>query len=124
MACFVLRERRAREPILPLNIFRVPGLAAANLTGLIGFAGMLSMFYFLTLYMQNVLGYSPITAGAAYLPLTFAIGVSAGVGSKLLTRIGTRAVISVAALIAAERPAPVQHGIPSTAATRPTSCPD
>ena len=96
------RERRVtRDPILPLTIFRIPGLAAANLTGLIGFAGMLSMFYFLTIYMQNVLGYSPITAGAAYLPLTFVIGISAGVGSKLLTRVGTRAVISVGALIAA-----------------------
>jgi EmrB/QacA subfamily drug resistance transporter len=101
LACFVGVERLSRNPILPLEIFRVRGLAAANLTGLIGFAGMLSMFYFLTLYMQNVLGYSPIQAGAAYLPLTFGVGVSAGVASKLLTRIGSRAVISVGALLAA-----------------------
>lgn len=101
LAGFVLIERTARDPILPLSIFRVPGLAAANLTGLIGFAGVLSMFYFLTLYMQNVLRYSPIAAGAAYLPLTFAIGISAGIGSKLLTRVGSRAVISAGALIAA-----------------------
>src|SRR5271154_4155960 len=79
LACFVVRERYARDPILPLSIFRVPGLAAANLTGLIGFAGMLSMFYFLTLYMQRVLGYSPIVAGAAYLPLTFGVGIAAGI---------------------------------------------
>jgi MFS family permease len=77
----------------------VPGLAAANLTGLIGFAGMLSMFYFLTLYMQTILGYSPIAAGAAYLPLT--VGIAAGVGAKLLTRVGSRAVICAGALIAA-----------------------
>jgi len=101
LACFVLIERTVRDPILPLSIFRVPGLAAANLTGLIGFAGMLSMFYFLTLYMQNVLGYPPIKAGAAYLPLTFAIAISAGVSSKLLARVGSRAVISTGALIAA-----------------------
>ena len=45
------------------------------------------MFYFLTLYMQTVLGYSPIVAGAAYLPLTFGVGISAGVGAKLLTKL-------------------------------------
>jgi len=101
LVVFVGVERLTRDPILPLGLFRVRGLAAANLTGLIGFAGMLSMFYFLTLYMQNVLGYSPIEAGAAYLPLTFGVGVSAGIASKLLTRIGTRIVISVGALIAA-----------------------
>ena len=101
LASFVLIERSARDPILPLSIFRVPGLAAANLTGLIGFAGMLSMFYFLTLYMQTVLGYSPIAAGAAYLPLTFGVGIGAGVGAKLLTKIGSRAVICAGALITA-----------------------
>ena len=101
LACFAFRERYARDPILPLSIFRVPGLAAANLTGLIGFAGMLSMFYFLTLYMQRVLGYSPVKAGAAYLPLTFGVGIAAGIGAKLITRVGSRAVICGGALIAA-----------------------
>jgi EmrB/QacA subfamily drug resistance transporter len=115
LALFVAVERTVSDPILPLSIFRVPGLAAANLTGLIGFAGMLSMFYFLTLYMQNVLGYSPIVAGAAYLPLTFAIGISAGVGSKLLTRLGSRPVIMAGALVTAGgllllSRAPVQGG--------------
>jgi MFS family permease len=84
-----------------LSIFRVPGLAAANLTGLIGFAGMLSMFYFLTLYMQRVLHYSPIVAGAAYLPLTFAVGIAAGIGAKVMAKVGSRAVICAGALIAA-----------------------
>jgi MFS family permease len=59
------------------------------------------MFFFLTLYMQNVLGYSPIQTGAAYLPLCFAIGISAGVSSQLLSRAGTRPVIVAGALIAA-----------------------
>ena len=101
LVCFVARERYARDPILPLSIFRVPGLAAANLTGLIGFAGMLSMFYFLTLYMQRVLGYSPVAAGAAYLPLTAGVGIAAGIGAKLVTKAGSRAVICAGALIAA-----------------------
>ncbi|MFL6059890.1 MAG: MFS transporter, partial [Marmoricola sp.] len=101
LAGFLVIERSTRDPILPLAIFRVRGLAAANLTGLIGFAGMISMFYFLTLYMQNVLGYSPIAAGAAYLPLTFGVGISAGIASQLIPRIGSRVVISAGALVSA-----------------------
>ena len=46
------------------------------------------MFFFLTLYMQNVLGYSPIQTGAAYLPLCFAIGIAAGISSQVLSRVG------------------------------------
>ncbi len=98
---FAVNEHAVASPLLPLSILRVRGLVAANVTGLIGFAGMLSMFFFLTLYMQNVLGYSPIAAGAAYLPLTVGIGVSSGIGAKLLARIGSRAVICGGALTAA-----------------------
>ncbi len=59
------------------------------------------MFFFLTLYMQNVLGYSPMQTGAAYLPLCLGVGVAAGLSSQLLTRIGTRPVTVVGALAAA-----------------------
>ena len=97
---FVGTQRFVRDPILPLSTFRLPGLVAANITGLVGFAGMLTMFFFLTLYMQTVLGYSPLAAGAAYLPLTFGVGVSSGIGARLLTKVGSRAVICTGALIA------------------------
>jgi MFS family permease len=59
------------------------------------------MFFFLTLYMQNVLGYSPIKTGAAYLPFTAGVAVSAGFSSQLMVKIGTRPLIAVGALIAA-----------------------
>jgi EmrB/QacA subfamily drug resistance transporter len=101
LAAFVINERRNRNPLLPLSIFRVKGLAAADATQLVAFAGFLAMFFFLTLYMQNVLGYSPIQTGAAYLPLTFGVGVSAGITSQLLSRTGTRPVIVAGSLIAA-----------------------
>jgi EmrB/QacA subfamily drug resistance transporter len=101
LVVFLLTERVVRDPLLPLSTFRTRGLVAANVTGLVGFAGMLTMFFFLTLYMQTVLGYSPIAAGAAYLPLTFGVGVSSGIGAKLITKVGSRAVICVGALIAA-----------------------
>jgi EmrB/QacA subfamily drug resistance transporter len=98
---FVLNEARHRNPMLPLSIFRVKGLAAADVTGLIAFAGLIAMFFFLTLYMQNVLGYSPVQTGAAYLPLCFGVGIAAGVASQLISRAGTRPLIVFGALVAA-----------------------
>jgi EmrB/QacA subfamily drug resistance transporter len=100
LTAFVFNEARHRNPLLPLSIFRVRGLAAANVTQLIAFAGFLSLFFLLTLYMQNVLGYSPIQTGAAYLPLCFGVGISAGVSSQLLSRLGTRPVIVTGSLLA------------------------
>lgn len=99
LAQFVLNEMRAREPLVPLSIFRINGLAFSNATQLIAFAGFLAIFFFLTLYMQDVLGYSPIQTGAAYLPLTVAAMIGAGVSVQLLGRIGTRLVIIVGALV-------------------------
>jgi EmrB/QacA subfamily drug resistance transporter len=101
LVAFVANEQRSTRPLVPLSIFRVKGLAAADVTQLVALAGLLSMFFFLTLYMQNVLGYSPIQAGAAYLPFTVGVAVSAGVSSQLLSRVGTRPVMVVGALIAA-----------------------
>jgi hypothetical protein len=98
---FVFNELRVRNPLAPLSIFRINGLGFSDATQLIAFAGFLALFFFLTLYMQNVLGYSAIQTGAAYLPLTFAIGIAAGVSSQLISRIGTRPLIVGGALIAA-----------------------
>jgi EmrB/QacA subfamily drug resistance transporter len=100
LATFVLNERRHRNAMLPLSIFRVKGLAAADVTGLIAFAGLIAMFFFLTLYMQNVLGYSPIKTGAAYVPLCLGVGVAAGITSQLISRVGTRRLIVSGALLA------------------------
>jgi EmrB/QacA subfamily drug resistance transporter len=94
LAAFVVNEQRSRNPLVPLSIFNVRGLAAADVTQLIGVAGFLSMFFFLTLYMQNVLGFSPLQTGAAYLPLTAGVAVAAGIASQLMSRIGTRPLIA------------------------------
>ena len=101
LSAFVINEQRSNDPLLPLSIFRIKGLAAADVTQLIAFAGFLAMFFFLTLYMQNVLGYSPIQTGAAYLPVTAGAGIAAGISSQLMSRIGTRPVIVAGSLIAA-----------------------
>jgi predicted MFS family arabinose efflux permease len=101
LAAFVANELRHRNPLAPLSIFRINGLGFSNVTQLVAFAGFLAVFFYLTLYMQNVLGYSAIQTGAAYLPLCFAIGIAAGISSQLLSRIGTRPVIVGGAVIAA-----------------------
>jgi EmrB/QacA subfamily drug resistance transporter len=101
LAAFVVNELRQPSPLAPLSIFRINGLGYSNVTQLIAFAGFLAVFFYLTLYMQNVLGYSAIQTGAAYVPLCFAIGIAAGISSQLLSRIGTRPVIVVGAVIAA-----------------------
>ena len=101
LAAFVVNERRHSNPLAPLSIFRINGLGFSNVTQLIAFAGFLAVFFYLTLYMQNVLGYSAIQTGAAYVPLCFAVGIAAGVAAQLLSRIGTRPVIVGGALISA-----------------------
>jgi EmrB/QacA subfamily drug resistance transporter len=93
LAGFVVNEQRSRNPLVPLSIFKVRGLAAADVTQLIGVAGFLAMFFFLTLYMQNVLGFSPLKTGTAYLPLTAGVAVAAGIASQLMARTGTRPLI-------------------------------
>ncbi len=101
LAAFLAVEHRTRDPLLPLSILRVKGLVAADLTQLIGIAGLGSMFFFLSLYMGSVLGYTPLETGSAYLPLCFGVGVAAGVAGKLTGRFGTRPLIVTGMLIAA-----------------------
>jgi EmrB/QacA subfamily drug resistance transporter len=101
LALFIFNEGRNRNPLMSLSIFRVKGLAAADATWLIAMAGFFAMFFFLTLYMQEVLHFSPIQAGAAYLPVTACLALASGVSSQLFSRTGTRPVIVAGALLGA-----------------------
>ncbi|WP_225729741.1 MULTISPECIES: MFS transporter [unclassified Nocardia] len=101
LAAFVVNERYTANPLVPLSIFRIRGLAAADITHLILAAGMLAMFFFVTLYMQEVLRYGEFEAGSAYLPLSLTVGMAAGVVAKIFPRTGTRPVIVVGSLISA-----------------------
>ena len=101
LAAFTVTELRRRDPLFPFTVIRIKGLAASDAVQMIAFAAFVSVFYFLTLYMQNVLGYSPIRSGSAYLPVTAGIVVAAGISSRLFARIGTRPVIVAGALTAA-----------------------
>lgn len=93
LIAFVIVESTVRNPLIPLDVFRIPGLGAADVTDLIAIAGFVTMFFFLTLYMQTVLNFSPLQTGSAYLPLTVVVGVFAGIGTRLIGRIGTRPVL-------------------------------
>jgi MFS family permease len=100
LSVFVVNEMRVAEPLFPLSLLRIRGIAAADLIQLAAFGGFTGSFFFLTLYMQNVLGFSPIQGGSAYLPVTAVIMVTAGVCSVLIGRTGTRPIIVVSALVA------------------------
>lgn len=99
LAAFVVNESLHSNPLFPFSILRINGLAAADVTQVIAIAGSYSMFFFVTLYMQDVLGYSQIQAGAAYVPAALGVTVAAGICSKLLPRTGTRPLIVAGALI-------------------------
>jgi EmrB/QacA subfamily drug resistance transporter len=101
LTVFAINELRRRDPLFPFSILRIPGLAAADATQMIAMAGFYAMFFFLTLYMQNVLEFSELGAGAAYLPPTLTVAVAAGVVSTLLGRTGTRPPMVVGALLGA-----------------------
>ena len=101
LIAFAVNELRSRYPLVPFAILRVRGLVAADLTQLIAFAGFFSMFFYATLYMQEVLHYSPLKAGVAYLPITAGFAAAGGIASQLVTRIGTRAVVVAGCVIAA-----------------------
>jgi EmrB/QacA subfamily drug resistance transporter len=101
LIAFALNEARRRDPLVPLSIFRIKGLAAADATMVLAIAGFYSVFFFVTLYMQDVLGFSALRSGAAYVPVAAMVAVSAGIGTGLIPRIGTRPLIVAGALIAA-----------------------
>jgi EmrB/QacA subfamily drug resistance transporter len=92
-AAFVAIELRSKAPLVPFRIFRLRTLTGANVVGLLIGASLFSMFYFISLYMQQVLGYSAIKSGVSYLPLALTIIVSAGVASQLVTRVGYKPVL-------------------------------
>lgn len=85
---FVVNESKSKHPLVPLSIFRMRNLSGANLTMLPITAGMFSMFFFLTLYVQNILHYSPIRSGLSFLPITFIIGIVSTMVASKLDKIG------------------------------------
>ena len=90
LTAFVLIELRQRAPLVRLDIFRVRTLRAANVAMLMVASGLFAMFFFNTLYVQRVLGFSPLEAGLAFLPVTVGIGIGAGLSQPFVKRLGIR----------------------------------
>ncbi|HVQ59745.1 MAG TPA: MFS transporter [Solirubrobacterales bacterium] len=101
LIAFVVVERRSRAPLVPFSIFRIRTITGANVAGLLIGASLFSMFFFISLYMQQVLGYSPIRAGLSYLPLAVSIILSAGIASQLVTKVGFKPILATGMVLIA-----------------------
>jgi EmrB/QacA subfamily drug resistance transporter len=93
LTAFVAWEARTRDPLMPLSIFRLRTLVGANVAGLILGTAMFSMFLMLTLYMQQVLGYSPLRTGVSYLAVAGTAIVWSALAAQLVTRVGVKPVL-------------------------------
>jgi EmrB/QacA subfamily drug resistance transporter len=92
LVAFVLIEQRSAEPLVRLSIFSVRTVRAGNAAMFVVAAGLFAMFFFNTLYVQKVLGFSPLEAGFAFVPFTVGIIVGAGLSQKLVPALGAREV--------------------------------
>jgi EmrB/QacA subfamily drug resistance transporter len=94
LAAFVYRQARIANPLMPLRLFRIRNVAGANLLQALLVAGMFGMFFLGALYLQRVLGYSPLEVGLAFLPTTLVMGtLSLGYSEKLIMRFGPRTTL-------------------------------
>jgi EmrB/QacA subfamily drug resistance transporter len=101
IASFIVIELRSRAPLLPLGIFRLRTLSGSNVTGFLLGAALFSQFFLLTLYMQQVLHYSALKTGVAYVGITLTIIIIAAVAQALATRIGVRPLLPIGMALAA-----------------------
>jgi EmrB/QacA subfamily drug resistance transporter len=102
LSLFALVEGRlASAPLMPLSIFRMPRLRAANIVVALLYSAVFTMWFFLTLYMQQVLHYNALRAGLSFLPMTLAIVLASSVAPRLVARFGVRPVLAAGMLTAA-----------------------
>jgi EmrB/QacA subfamily drug resistance transporter len=102
LALFLRREARVSSPLVPLGLFRLRNVATSNIVGILWAAAMFAWFFLSALYLQLVLGYSPLKVGLAFLPANLIMGVfSLGLSAKLVMRFGFRTPLATGLLIAA-----------------------
>jgi EmrB/QacA subfamily drug resistance transporter len=99
IAVFIVLELRQRTPMLDLSLFRNRTFNGANLTMMLVALSMFGVFFYVSLYVQGILGYSPVQAGASFLPMTLCIIFVAPVAGKLSDRIGSRWLMGVGMLL-------------------------
>jgi len=101
LLAFLQLERRQRDPMLPLELFRSGTYTGANLVVLLVALAMFGVFFFVSLYLQNILGYSAVQTGAAFLPLTILIILVAPIAGKTSDRIGSRGLMTAGMILIA-----------------------
>ncbi|HEX3225186.1 MAG TPA: DHA2 family efflux MFS transporter permease subunit [Gaiellaceae bacterium] len=102
LAAFIVIESRVDSPLMPLRLFRRPNIRIANITGVLWAAAMFAWFFLSALYLQLVLGYSPLQVGLAFLPANLIMGAfSIGLSAKLVMRFGIRRPLFTGLLLAA-----------------------
>ncbi|HEY7345087.1 MAG TPA: MFS transporter [Gaiella sp.] len=101
LAAFVVLERRQRAPMLDLTLFRNRTYVGANLAILLVSLAMFGVFFFVSLFMQNILGYSAVEAGAAFLPMTILVIIVAPIAGRASDRLGSRGLITAGMLLLA-----------------------
>lgn len=101
LAVFIWNEMRVKHPLMPLRIFKNKNVSTANLMQIPIAGGMMSLFFYLSIYMQQILQYSPLKTGALFLPFTATIGITAAIVSKKITDITPRTILMIAPLLVA-----------------------
>jgi EmrB/QacA subfamily drug resistance transporter len=101
LATFLSIETRTRQPITPLHMFRERNRAGTYVIMLALAAALFGQFFFLTLFVQDVLGWSPLRAGIAFLPITAAIVLTSQIAARSLPRVGPKRLMTAGALLAA-----------------------
>jgi EmrB/QacA subfamily drug resistance transporter len=101
LVAFVAIEQRSRSPLVRLSFFRMRWISTANATMFVVAGGMFGMFYFASLYVQEILGYGPLKAGAAFLPVSAGIMFGAGLSQQLIGRVGVKPVVMAGMTLAA-----------------------
>ncbi|MBK5116382.1 MAG: MFS transporter [Thermoleophilia bacterium] len=101
LALFVAIEQRTEVPLVRLGLFRIGTVAGANIVIMTAMAALFAMFFFVSLYMQQVLDYTAFEAGVAFLPMALTFVIGSGIGSQLVGRIGFRPVIVVGLVLVA-----------------------
>jgi EmrB/QacA subfamily drug resistance transporter len=96
---FVFNENRADHPLMPLRIFKIRNLTGADLLMLLMASGLFSIFFFTTLYLQEILGYSPVKTGLSFLVVPVAIAITATNVPRLVKKIGYKPILMVAPLV-------------------------
>ncbi len=95
LGLFIFNERRAEQPLMPLKLFKIRNVTGGNLAALVIASTLFSQFFFMTLYVQTILGYSPAKSGLSFLPITFIIAITSAIVSKKVNVFGYKPFLAV-----------------------------